>query len=189
MTKTLATAALTVAMFAGVAGASEAAQTVPFATVVAHLRDEQHVPAGELADAQKLVDRVYAQIGVQLVWTDGSAKLAAADGFRHIDVLIMNAEMTARAAAEPGVFGVASHRTNRASVFYPRLLAHALLSRGDPAHALAAMLAHEMGHVLLPEYSHAPSGIMQANWEGRIQRIPGFMPSQAATLRAMLTLQ
>ena len=189
MTKTLATAALTVAMFAGVVGASEAAQKVPFATVVVHLRDEQHVPARELGDAQKLVARVYAEIGVQLVWTDGSAKLAVTDGLRHIDVLIMNAEMTTRAAAEPGVLGVASHRTNRASVFYPRILAHALLTISDPAHALAAMLAHEIGHVLLPEYSHAPFGIMQAKWEGQIRRIPGFMPSQAATLRTVLTLQ
>ena len=101
----------------------------------------------------------------------------------------MNAEMTARKKPLPGSLGVASHSANRASIFYPRIRAHASLTGGHSAVALAFVMAHEIGHVLLSEDSHAPSGLMRANWQGMLGRVPGFMPSQAATLRTVLTLQ
>ena len=59
-------------------------------------------------------------------------------------------------------------------------------TNGDPATTLALVLAHEIGHLLLPEYSHAPSGLMRAHWEGRVDNIPSFIPAQATTIRMML---
>ena len=49
-----------------------------------------------------------------------------------------------------------------------------------------ALLAHEIGHVLLPDHSHSPVGIMRATWEDRIVNVPGFTDEQGATMRALL---
>jgi hypothetical protein len=40
--------------------------------------------------------------------------------------------------------------------------------------------------MLLPEHSHSPSGLMRANWGGRLNRIPDFMPAQAETIRTLV---
>jgi hypothetical protein len=47
-------------------------------------------------------------------------------------------------------------------------------------------MAHEVGHVLLPPFGHSRSGIMRATMDGRIMRVPGFMPDQADTIRKRL---
>ena len=48
------------------------------------------------------------------------------------------------------------------------------------------VLAHEIGHMLLPRYSHTALGLMKAGWVGAISAIPEFLPEQAATIRTLL---
>jgi hypothetical protein len=181
----VATAAAVLAVLMG--ARSSFADPATTRTVVLHVTDYELVPGGLLAEAQKAASDVYARIGVRLVWTDGSAKLAAADGSLHLDVTILNATMTARRAPAPGTFGQASYITRCAYIYYRRIIWYALQSGSDPARVLALVLAHEVGHMLLPEYSHAPSGLMRATWDRRIVHVPDFMPAQAATIRTMLT--
>ena len=156
------------------------------ATVVLHVVDLQKVPAGELADAQKTAARAYARIGVRLVWSAGSAAIAARDGALHLDVVILDAAMTANRMAPASALGAASREAKRAYIFYPQVVAHAMRNSGDPARTLAYALAHEVGHMLLPEYSHASDGLMRATTEGRIVNIPNFTSAQASTIQALL---
>lgn len=186
MAKQAAKVVAAVAAATFLAAARSFADPAPAATVVLHVADYAKVPAGEMGSAQQAAARVYERIGVQLVWTDGSARLAPADGAVHLDVWILTAEMTHRMKAAPDGFGQASHSTKRAYIHYSRILAYAKQSASDPARVLALVLAHEVGHMLLPEYSHAPSGLMRANWEGRIVGIPDFLPAQANTISRML---
>ena len=188
MAKELA-AVFTVAMMAGVTGTGGAAQPDADDTVVVHTVDAEHVPARELAEAQSLVAAVYARIGVRLVWTGGNSRLAANDGFRHVDVAILNLAMTERHKMDQSALAFASHTANVAYIFYPRVFAHARRTGSAPALTLALVIGHELGHVLLPDYSHAPSGLMRAYWEGRISDLPDFMPSQAETIRTLLAAQ
>lgn len=156
------------------------------ATVTLHVRDYDHVPARELADAQKKASRVYAKIGVRLVWTAGSATLAAKDKAAHFDVIILTSEMTGRLTASASEFGRASRGARRAFIYHPRIQAHAAKTRSDPTCVLALVLAHEVGHLLLPEYSHAPSGLMRAAWTGHVSGVPDFIRAQAASIRLLL---
>lgn len=188
MSRTRANAATLAVLVVGLVGAGRAsAEPNAPVTVVVHLSDQDHVPARELAHAQTLVTETYARSGIRLVWTDGSAKLAVTDGNLHVDVFILNTDQIERTKPAAGVFGQASHITERAYIFYARLFQQAIRHGGEPARALALVMAHELGHVLLPEYSHTPTGLMRAHWEGRVTAIPDFLPAQAATMRAMLT--
>jgi len=188
MAKTAANLAAVVAVvLGGVMGIEQVfADPVGLATVTLHVRDYDHVPARELADAQKKADKVYARIGIRLVWTGGSAALAAKDESAHFDVIILTSEMAGRLTGSGSEFGRASRAARRALIYHPRIQAHAAKTRSDPACVLALVLAHEVGHLLLPEYSHAPSGLMRAVWTGHLSGVPDFMRTQADSIRLLL---
>jgi hypothetical protein len=167
-------------------GDAYAAQTEA-GTVVLHVTDYAHVQPTEMALAQEHASRVYANAGVRLVWTDGCAAAANPDGARHLDVVVLSAAMAERYNPPPRTFGQASPVTKRALIFYGRAIVHAIESHSDPALLLGLVLAHEVGHMLLPAPSHASSGVMRADWDGRkIVRIPDFLPPQATTIRALV---
>ena len=186
-TGTARAAAVAIAMAALVSRGRAFAAPAEVATVVLHVVDYQHLALGDLAYAERDASKVFADIGVRLVWTDGYAAGAAPDGHRHFDVAILNAEMTERRRPADGVFGQASHVTNRAFIYYGRVLSHALETISDPRRALGLVLAHEVGHMLLPGEGHSEIGLMRATWVGQLARVPGFLPEQAAIIRAQLT--
>lgn len=186
MAKTMAKAAMAMAVLAGGYGRPAIAAEPSDTTVVVHVRDYQHVVSGDLAEAEQVASEVYARIGVQLVWAKGAAKLAEPDGNLHVDVVIMTGAMAAKDAPDALTFGKASHHTKRAHIYFTRVRTYGFDSGSGQARVLGLVLAHELGHVLLPEYSHTPSGLMRATWEGRIARVPGFEPSQATTIRETL---
>jgi hypothetical protein len=185
MAGTWAAVACAIAVAGGTSTAL-AAEPLTVATVVLHVRDYQKVSPRRLIQAESLAARVYARIGVRLLWTDGNAREARADGNFHLDVVILTEAMTAVGLADPLAFGKASRITRRASIFYARIVEHARHTKSDPDRALALVLAHEIGHMLLPEDSHTDSGLMQARWTRRIVTIPAFLPAQAIAIRAKL---
>jgi hypothetical protein len=188
MAKRQAKPVIAAAILAGVmVGDVAVAESAAVPTVVVHVKDCQHVPAGELAAAKRLASDVYAQIGVQVVWADGASALAPSDGLRHVDLFVVDAAMSARHNPDPVAFGQAGHLTGRAYIYYPRIFDYAIRSQSEPARGLALVFAHELGHALLPAYSHAPTGLMRVAWEGRIVTVPSFDAAQAEILRATLT--
>jgi hypothetical protein len=156
-------------------------------TVVLHVTPMVHVPADRLANAQKIATRTYANIGVRIVWTNGYARAAAPDGALHLDVILVGEAAADSKNSNRTAFGQAGRVIRRAYIYYSRITDHARLTDGDPVWVLALVLAHEVGHMLLPEYSHSLSGLMRAKWEGRIEIVPDFAADQAATIRSLLT--
>jgi len=157
-------------------------------TVVLHVTDYAHVAGDELHEAQTLAAEVYAHIGVQLVWADGWAAGAVADGARHLDVVILTPEMTKQRSAPSGVFGQAGREQRRAYIYYKRIVDRAIETRSDPRRLLGVVFAHEVGHMLLPVYSHTEEGLMRPEWNGPyFGRIPDFLPWQGAEIRKELT--
>ncbi len=124
---------------------------------------------------------------MQVVWADGVAATAPADGALHLDVILLTAAMADRQQPHTASFGQASRVTKRAYIFCERVLAHAHSTGSDPGRVLGLVLAHEIGHMLLPEHSHTGLGSMKAAWIGTISAIPEFLPEQAATIRTLLS--
>ena len=197
MATTGARAAMVAAALAMITGGrATAASPGDIAPLVLHVTDYTHLKTRELAlkpgdllEAERLATEVYARIGVRVVWTDGCAAGAAADGALHLDVVLLSAEMTARRQPTPApmTFGQASPETRRAFIYSARVINHAIQTASDPRWVLALVLAHEVGHMLLPQYSHSTSGLMRPYWEGRIVAIPDFLPSQGEEIRSRLT--
>ena len=188
--------AIVAAAVATLTGGRAMASPGDVAPLVLHVTDYTHLKTRELAmkpgdllEAERLATEVYARIGVRVVWTDGCAAGAAGDGALHLDVILLSAEMTARRQPTPGpmTFGQASRETRRAFIYSARVINHAIQTASDPRWVLALVLAHEVGHMLLPQYSHSTSGLMRPYWEGRIVAIPDFLPSQGEEIRSRLT--
>ena len=81
--------------------------------------------------------------------------------------------------------GSASRPTKRAHIFYDHILNHARLTGCIVSRLLGAVMTHEVGHLLLPAFSHSPSGIMRARWDECIVRVPDFTVEQGM-MRALL---
>jgi hypothetical protein len=162
----------------------------PEIVVVLHVTDGARVSAGVLAEAEQQAALVYHAAGVRAVWTDGHASTAEPDGAFHVDVVLLSKEQVVEKCqleeiAEQ-VFGRAARPDRRAYIFYNRIFDHARLTRSSVARLLGAVIAHEVGHLLLPAFSHSTIGIMRAHWEGRLVHVPSFTADQGTTIRTML---
>lgn len=155
--------------------------------VVLHVTSYDRIPQHELAAAEGEVVDLYGKIGVRTAWTGGAAAQAEPDDGLHLDVIFVTDAMAARKQSNTAAFGQASHTTRKAYIYYGRIRSYSRQTGSNPACVLALVLAHELGHMLLPEYSHAPSGLMVGEWSGRIVRVPDFLPQQALAIRAMLS--
>jgi hypothetical protein len=161
--------------------------------VVLHLTDSAHVSRDELAAAEQLTTQVYRNAGVRAVWTDGAAATARHDDALHVDVLLLSREMVAKKSQSDGIgeqcFGVAARPARRAYIFYGRIADRARLTAASPALLLGIVIAHEVGHLLLPASSHSASGIMSVSWERQIERLPWFTADQATTIRRLFPVE
>ena len=166
------------------------ALTAPDTTVVLHVTDLASVPAEVLTEAKGLVGLVYRAIAVEIVWTQGAAALAPADGALHFDVLMLAKDAVRHKCLEnqlgDDVLGSASEPARRAHVFFGRIANRATLTSGDVSLLLGFVIAHEVGHLLLPAFSHSRDGLMRAHWQGRLSSMPGFTDAQGTTIRARL---
>lgn len=90
-----------------------------------------------------------------------------------------------------GVALVTAGLPSRASVFFHRALELAKTSGAPLAAILGAMMAHEIGHLLLKQGAHSANGIMRAQWgaqelksiaHGRL----GFTADEASRLAFMV---
>jgi hypothetical protein len=181
---------MVVVLIVGVAARIDAA-AAPDSVVVFHVTNAAHVPADDLAEAEQVATRVYAHVGVRAVWTDDTVSAAQPDGAFHADVLLMSKEMATRKSQLDGlddehVFGAASRPLRRAYIFYNRIADHARLTVSNFALLLGMVIAHEVGHLLLPASSHSAAGIMCAKWQRRIARLPTFTGDQGTTIRQLL---
>jgi hypothetical protein len=159
--------------------------------VVLHLTDYAQVSGADVAAAQRVVTQVYQSADVSVTWAQGAAATAEGDDALHIDVILLSSEMVANKCQGEGIadvtFGTASQPSRRVYLFYNRIAAHAARTNAAVSRLLGALMAHEVGHVLMPSYGHSSDGIMRLTWEGRIVRVPGFTTDQATKIRAGLT--
>jgi hypothetical protein len=127
------------------------------------------------------VTRIYAGIGVELVWVD---RVDA-----HVTIQVAWKPLKGLNATSLGVACRGEDGTGRlAYAFYGRIENFARVHDKPVAHVLAHVMAHELGHLLLPHGSHSASGLMTAGWDRKQIELIGrgwlaFTDEQGATIR------
>src|SRR5215831_20337679 len=138
------------------------------------LCDNTGVESGTLRTARNVASRVIMSATVEIDWIDvGSCDSSdpsfepskwPADSYYLIAILpdvLPNSATT-------DVMGFAPVTTGRyppAYIFYNRVRSFSDLVQGGIAIVLGHVIAHEMGHLLLPANAHSKSGIMRPSWD------------------------
>jgi hypothetical protein len=126
-------------------------------TISLQMINEAQVPAGLLEESQEGVTRIFARAGLTVRWADTGPRFT---------VQIV-AQVLGYARAGSPVMGVALRDAHsaKAQIFFKQVQDFARLHRIDTGSVLACVIAHEIGHLLLPGTAHSPTGLMQAQWD------------------------
>ena len=167
-----------VLMVGGVAGAAE----IPAqSTIRLQLLNAAKVPDDVLEKSRQQVARIFEQAGVEVVWTAEAPRLT---------VIIIPRVLGFDRATSP-VMGAALKTTSGllVQVFFQQVEGFARSHHVDLSTILGHVIAHEVGHLMLPTESHSPTGLMRAEWDSAQMRdvVRGavtFTDEQAESIRA-----
>jgi len=159
--------------------------------------DYANVPPDVLARAQTVVSRTFAEIGIDAQWMDVAsftwampAEPAARRTFvaSVVQVNVIPPAMHKVLGRKGSVLGGAGSSTRRVWIAFARIEQSAALAKADLGDVLGAVIAHETGHVLMPEGSHAVSGLMQHRIDPALiaQNRLSFLSEEATLIRAAL---
>jgi hypothetical protein len=172
-----------VSLIAGPSAAAEDGAT----SLVLRMDNYALVPAAILERAEQTVTRIYAAAGVEVIWVgDGGDALATWSGLRSVRVLLLADAMANRKIAFDAVadmvLGQAAAGSGRAYIFTSRVQDAGLKYGATFEALLGRVIAHEVGHVLLPYPSHSNTGIMKENLIVRTRRVETFTPREGELL-------
>jgi hypothetical protein len=152
---------LTVTAWAGLPADSAAQPAGPGVLVI--LQNDAGVPPDIAAIAQAEVVRLYGLIGVDIAWVT-----KVPDPVRRVRVVSLVKWEPADDAVPASVLGLTpldhEGRGYRGYVFWRRVERASQKFAASLNNVLAIAIAHELGHTLLPNGSHATRGLMEAHW-------------------------
>jgi hypothetical protein len=144
-------------------GAS-AADQAPETKIGLLVVNEAIVPSDVLTLAKAETTRIYHALGVTFAWTETDDS----GGGRGFVVKIIPRALKGKGIAR-GAMGVApgtvESRGTVAYAFYDRIQDVTRSIGASPGLILGHVIAHEMGHLLLPYDAHARSGLMRGAWD------------------------
>ena len=170
------------------AGRPAHSDTNPSLTV--RVEDRANVPGHTLKDAEAVAAGIYRRAGVALRWTDSSGESAASA--LAIVIVATTTPMEHQPAEDSmGVTPNDGVRGRVAYVFYNRVAAFGESGRVETWVVLGCVMAHELGHLLLPLNAHSADGVMRAHWDPKFVPRAGagvlnFSAEQARLIRARL---
>ena len=161
--------------------------------LVLQLHDFAGAPPSVLHEAERELARVYDAIGVRVEW-DHPVQHADEGAALHV-ILVAHEGGDLRRTRDSVMAATlwTASGTPVVYVFYRRVEAEAARYAVSVALVLACALAHELGHVLMPERGHSRQGLMRACWgqddflranQGQLR----FSADEAARMRTRLSV-
>lgn len=140
--------------------------------------------------AKKETEAIYAAAGVSLEWSEAAP--AADPGAMYLTAYVLSDARADRfMSANPGlpssVLGVAPKDTGRVYLFWDRIVRHASKNSALTQRVLGRVLAHEIGHHLLPAKGHSSTGLMRPSIDYVYPQPPTFTHAQIAEVRTFLS--
>ena len=178
-----------VVLFAGAVGCADAvAETSDPISIRVLVVDEVGIDPNMLREAQQEAGRIFAAAGITLRWTGPEPPAGSL-------IVKIASNPVGQKGKNRNVLGLApgskDARGRIAWLFYHRIDEQSREFSLDVSRLLGHVMAHEMGHLLLPHGSHAVAGLMKGGWDTQQARLAsirrlGFESDQAAQIRARL---
>ena len=145
------------------------------AAVRIRILDYARIPKHVIAQAQRRATDIYRTIGVQIRWQatvrprEASSlspeSLAEPSDFA---IIVLSQDMSRCQSVAPDVVGMAivppQGGGRIAYVLFDRVRLVARAAQSDVTDILGMVMAHEIGHLMLPYGSHSDNGLMRADW-------------------------
>ena len=173
-----------VTLLLGVAGwEPAAAQTPAGVTLQVFLQDDGRVPADVLEQAKHAATRVFALSNIDVEWIGHGPYRPCSLTVRTV------AQTTGPIDRERFVMGIAPEaRKTRgilAIAYYDRIQLYSATLGLNASQMLGHVMAHELGHLLLPHGAHSTTGVMRGAWDGAQAKqanlgLLTFSPAEAA---------
>lgn len=183
------TCRLTLATLTAMALWPAAARAQMTAPVVLRAYGIETLPPGIADRAREVVGQIYSAAGARVEWRTASSDASFPGGFQISLIIRRQSE----ADAPPSVLGFAPAPHGRlVYILYDHVEVFAVTNHLDIGHALGHVMAHEVGHVLLPARAHSKDGLMSGNLDFQPLRARPhmtllFTARQAAQIRERLT--
>jgi hypothetical protein len=167
------------------------------ANITVLVTDSARVPPLILEQAEVETERIFRAARVEIAWVNcssGAETQRACNRVLDSDEYVVHIERTGRANRD-SVFGIAflgsDGRGKYGDVFFGRIEELHNSVGMSTARLLGAVMAHELGHLLLGSHAHSPIGIMMPTWEDQSLRRIGmgtflFTSEQASVMKARL---
>jgi Zn-dependent protease with chaperone function len=145
------------------------------------------VPTAKLLRAEAIAGAVFRQAGVETVWRTATPQdLSPRPNEIPLHVLPTHPDSLSH---ETSGYAILMGNASYASVSWVAVRATASALEADESVVLGAVIAHELGHILLRTRSHATNGIMVTRLAGREIQAAGrgelqFLRSEAHRIRA-----
>jgi hypothetical protein len=156
---------------------------------VVHVQNDAGVPGALLGKAQEIAFDIYRAASVRTIWIGALATTLDISRALHLTVILLSPEAERRMTSDVGfdVLGLSKRSASRAYIFYQRIEELASGRHLATADVLGKVIAHEMGHLLLPPNSHSLNGIMREhlNLTDVVQR---FTREQRETIHTVLRI-
>lgn len=171
------------------AGPCAAAAATQQPALVLRIDNHAQVPAPDLASARREVERVFRGTGVEIAWADGPTPAPGGEPDRDrrlVVVTLVDTGQKPAGGAAGCALGVAVRARDTALIFYNRIVDTSLTGPIDVNVVLGRVIAHEVGHLLLPPGSHAAYGIMRPDLDLGTVNPNRFTDDQVRAIRAGL---
>ncbi len=178
-----------------------AAQRVAEQQLTLRIHDYARVGPKVLLRAQRFVSDFYRSIGVRTAWAETLHPFCDKEGptacgaTEDLTIIVLSARMAERTRFPKDAVGCAvigrGGGGRVAYILYDRVVASAIQADWDAGDFMAVVVAHEVGHLLLPIGSHSPDGLMRGQWDVNDlrrtdPRALSFTPRQAELIRDTL---
>ena len=139
-----------------------------------------------LSKARVAVEEIFGAAGVRTGWdADEEDEGGCGPDPMRLTLLVVTVE-TDSSRKPAAVLGLADRPSRRAFVFYNRLLDTATSHSVDPAIILGRVMAHELGHLLLPLGPHARFGLMREDVDLSEASLSRFSETEVRQLRGAI---
>jgi len=156
---------------------------------VVYLSDQAPTEPRVLEQARSQADRIFNDAGVRVLWRDVKESVynPGCDGFSVLVTLLSPAmvrQLSLQGMSERAL-GSAARAAGRAFIHPGRIHDFASNTRSDAGHLMGRVMAHEIGHLLLPA-GHSHYGIMSAGMDTDPSVAARFTVQQARAIRGLV---
>jgi hypothetical protein len=155
-------------------------------TVVVHLADLAGIGSGGLSRTMAQARRVFEAAGLRVVWSDAKEGpgARACEGLNVFVTLLSPLQLLEQGGRESAL-GRAARAERQAWIYPDRVSLLAWQKSMDERALLGLVIAHEVGHLLLPGSGHSSNGIMTAGIDTDPRAVRArFTPQESVAIRA-----